>query len=182
MPIRSRKTVFSTPWFQVIAKSLKDSEDPKPYYSLETSDYVTVVALTPKKEFLLVRQYRPAVERFTLELPSGTLSNGESPKSTAERELVEETGCEAERIEYLGTLTPDTGRLCNKLWCYFAKNVTPKAGCKAEAGIQVVRLDQKKFFQMIAKSQFDHALNSAVILLALMKRKLDIPVSLWKGR
>ncbi len=181
MPIRSRKTVFSTPWFQVIAKSLKDSQDGEPYYSLETSDYVTIVALTPKKELLLVRQYRPAVERVTLELPSGTLSNGETPRSTARRELVEETGYEAKTIEYLGTLTPDTGRLCNKLWCYFAKNVTLKAGGKPEPGIQVLRLDQKKFFQMIAKSQFDHALNSAVILLALMKGKFDFPASLRKG-
>ena len=173
--IRSRKTVFSTPWFQVIAKLLKNGSDDEPYYSLRTSDYVTVVAVTPKQEFVLVRQYRPSVERFTLELPSGTLLNGESPKASARRELLEETGYEARTLEYLGTLKPDTGRLSNKLRCYFAKNVRLKPGGKKEPDIQVVKVSLKKLFQMIKKSQFDHALNNAVILLAVVRRKLEIP-------
>ena len=175
MLIRSRKTVFSTPWFQIVAKSLKNSRGAEPYYSLKTSDYVTVVAVTPKKELILVRQYRPAVESFTLELPSGTLGAGESPRITARRELTEETGYEAKKLEYLGKLTPDTGRLCNKLWCYFAQDVKIKPSSKKEPGIQVVKVKQKEFFQMITRSKFDHALNSAVILLAVMKRKLEIP-------
>jgi ADP-ribose pyrophosphatase len=63
---------------------------------------VAIVALTREDQLLLVRQFRYAIGRITLELPAGTRSFGESPEETARRELREEVGCEAGELTELG--------------------------------------------------------------------------------
>lgn len=62
---------------------------------------VALVALSDEGKVLLVRQYRAALERVTLEIPAGKLELGEDPQLAAERELEEETGYFAERLDYL---------------------------------------------------------------------------------
>src|SRR5205823_1799389 len=116
--ILSRKTEFSTPWFELVSKQVAGQS--APYYALKMQDYVTVIAFTEKRELVLVRQYRPAVERHTLELPSGLVEKNETPEQSGRRELTEECGLIASEMELLGTLISDTGRNENRLWCYFA--------------------------------------------------------------
>jgi ADP-ribose pyrophosphatase len=171
--IVERNTVFSTPWFDVIAKMTSAASQGPPYYSLQLSDYVSVLAVTENQEFLLVRQYRPSVEAYTLELPSGHLEAGELPAETAKRELLEETGYEAETVELLGSLIPDTGRLSNRLWCYFAENVRlTDPDFALEPGLELLVCSQSELVQHILQQQFNHALHIAPILLALLKGKL----------
>ena len=178
MLIRSRKTVFSTPWFQVVAKSVGEKGTSEPYYSLKMSDYVSVVAVTDRQEFILVRQYRPAVEKWTLELPSGHVSDGEKPEQTARRELLEETGYQARSLQCLGSLFPDTGRLSNRMWCYFAPNVRRVSKKKhPEAGTRVVRVNRRVFFKKLRQLEVGDALNTSAILLAILSRKIKIPIN-----
>jgi ADP-ribose pyrophosphatase len=170
--IIERNTVFSTPWFSVVAKTTSAGNG-APYYSLQLADYVCVLAVTEQKEILLVRQYRPTVEGYTLELPSGMLEAGESPVETAKRELVEETGYQAETIELLGCLVPDTGRLSNRLWCYFAENVRlSKPEQPLEAGIELVICTQRDLVRYILEQRFNHALHMALFFLAIAQGKL----------
>ncbi|MGL4740220.1 MAG: NUDIX hydrolase [Sarcina sp.] len=63
---------------------------------------------------LLVKQYRKAIESETLEIPAGKLDKGEDPKVCAKRELEEETGFKAEKIEYLGKIATAAG-FCNEI-------------------------------------------------------------------
>src|SRR5690606_39414860 len=63
---------------------------------------VAIVALDTTYNVLLVRQYRVAAGRVMLEIPAGTLNRGEAPLACAERELQEETGYRAARVETLG--------------------------------------------------------------------------------
>jgi ADP-ribose pyrophosphatase len=51
-----------------------------------------VLALTPSREVLLVREFRPGTEEWLLELPGGNVDGGEEPEFAASRELLEETG------------------------------------------------------------------------------------------
>jgi ADP-ribose pyrophosphatase len=163
-------TVFSTAWFDVVAKS---NGDGVPYYSLRLLDYVATIGLTSQHEFILVRQHRPAVERLTLELPAGHVEAGESPAASALRELEEETGFTSSRVELLGKLAPDTGRLSNTLWCFLAADAVPITPPQpAESGIEVVLCSPSDLFTKIRSGEFDHALHLAAVHLALMAGKL----------
>ncbi len=173
MRITRRKTEFSTPWFDLVAKSVESDSSGEPYYCLEMPDYVSVIALTGKLEVLLVKQYRPPVEKFTLELPSGHVDGGERPEQAARRELLEETGYKAERMELLGALHTDTGRSANKTWFYFAPDVRQDSSVRRlEEGIELVILSEKELKKSIEKFRFDHAIHVAGVLLAVMQNKI----------
>jgi len=57
-------------------------------------------------DIYMVRQYRKAAEKLSLEVPAGKIDNGEDPLETARRELKEETGLQAEKLLYLNGLYP----------------------------------------------------------------------------
>jgi ADP-ribose diphosphatase len=155
----------------LVSKTIRPDE--APYYSLKLPDYAAVVALTEKREVLLVRQYRPAVERFTLELPSGLVDSGESPGEAARRELFEETGYDATDVEVLQPMTTDNGRLSNRIWACFATGVEPVRGRTPEAGIEVITCSLPNLWRAAADGHFDHALHLAILLAAVLKGKLE---------
>ena len=82
-----------SPWLEIVARDVRFSRDAaeETYYAIAQPDYVAVLAVTPDQRVLLVRQYRPAIERFSLELPAGIVDPDEDPLETAKRELLEET-------------------------------------------------------------------------------------------
>jgi ADP-ribose pyrophosphatase len=166
--------VFSTPWFEIIAKHLHG--DFAPHYALRTKDYVSVVALTEDGRLLLVRQYRPAVGRMTLELPSGHVEEGDSPEEAARKELLEETGHVADQFISLGSLAPDTGRLANRMWCFFASGARPTSDpdYRPETGIEAVSFDGT-LADLVAHREFDSALNSAALFLSVLRGHLAVP-------
>jgi ADP-ribose pyrophosphatase len=104
----SSETVFSTKWFEIDALSIVGSTEP--YYVVSTSDYVVIVALTNEKDLLFVKQYRPALNEQTIELPSGHVEDDQTPQEAAHAELFEETGHQAVKMELLGCVSPDPGR------------------------------------------------------------------------
>lgn len=75
---------------------------------------VAIVALTDDGRICLVRQYRAALGRVTVEVPAGKLSPGEDPLECARRELLEETGLEAEHMAFLTTIATGVG-FCDEL-------------------------------------------------------------------
>lgn len=174
--VKARTTVFQTPWFSVKAKYLAGPEEGAPYYALEAADYVTVVAVTVDRQIVLVRQYRPAIEGYSLELPSGTVDAGESPVAAAARELLEETGYRAIDLELLAELRPDTGRLENRLWCYFTKVANEREeplNDGSELGLETVTMPIDEFLAACGSEDgCVHALNLAPIALALLRRYL----------
>jgi len=163
---------FATPWFEVVAKTMRPDEEP--YYSLRLPDYAAVVALTEDQRLLLVRQYRPALERYTLELPSGLVDEGETPAESAARELIEETGYAAARVEVLGPMFTDTGRLANRMWGCFAPSVRRVEHRAPEGGIELLEYSLPEFWRAAADGQFDHALHLAIVMIAVLRGKLQM--------
>lgn len=75
---------------------------------------VAVVALTDEGRICLVRQFRTALDRVTVEIPAGKLDPGEDPLDAAHRELAEETGMQAKKMAYLTTIATSDG-FCDEL-------------------------------------------------------------------
>ena len=85
-----------------------------------------VVPVTDDGRIIMVRQYRNALERFTLEIPAGALDDPEEPGiNCSARELEEETGYRSENLEWLIILRT-TVAFCNeRIEVYVAKNLVP---------------------------------------------------------
>ena len=75
-------------------------------------------------QILLIRQYRYAAERYLYEIPAGRLDPGEAPDECARRELREETGCEAERVERLFTMFTTPGFTDEQIHVFMAIGIT----------------------------------------------------------
>lgn len=85
-----------------------------------------VVPITKDGKILMVRQYRNALDRYTLEIPAGGLNGADEPTKVASmRELEEETGYRTEDVEFLISIRT-TVAFCNeKIDIYVAKNLIP---------------------------------------------------------
>jgi len=86
-----------------------------------------IIALWEGKVCLL-RQYRPVMGEWIVELPAGKLEPGESPQQTAKRELAEETGLYAKRWREIGHIVPSPGYCDEVLYLYVADVVSGAPG------------------------------------------------------
>ena len=171
--VPAEEVVLDTKWFQIVARHPPAFSEP--HYSIRTRDYVAAVAVNPKGELLLARQFRPAVWATTLELPSDHVEPGQTPEEAARAELLEETGHEAERFESLGDFFPDAGRLGNQMWCFFVGDAAPtrNPAYEPEAGIDFV-LHQGSLRELLREDGFCSALNCAPLFAAVLQGKLQI--------
>ena len=85
---------------------------------------VAIMALTEEGRICLVRQYRTALGRVTVEIPAGKLSAGEDPLECANRELLEETGMVAEKMAFLTTIASSDGFCDELIHIYMATGLT----------------------------------------------------------
>lgn len=102
-------------------------------------DVAYVLPLLPDDRVVLIRQHRPIVGAEIWELPAGTIEPGESPEAGAHRELREEAGYEAGRLDPLGEALADPGLTDERIFLFVARDLRPVArGLDADEFIEVV--------------------------------------------
>ena len=85
-----------------------------------------VLPVTSEGKILMVRQYRNALNRYTLEIPAGKLDAPDEPKiECAYRELEEETGFRTEKLEYLMSLNTTVAFCDEAIDIFVARNLIP---------------------------------------------------------
>lgn len=94
------------------------------------------------EKLLLVEQYRAAVGRKTLEIPAGTLEEGESPEECAKRELIEETGFQASKWDTLTAYYPSPGYSSEIIHIFKASGLKSVSDAEAELPIQYMELKE----------------------------------------
>jgi ADP-ribose pyrophosphatase len=115
----------------------------------------------------LVRQYRHPAVRYLLEVPAGTLSDGERPEAGAARELEEELGLIAERLEKLSEFFVSPGFLEEKMWVYLATGLSEgKAQPDEDEVLDVVRLPFGDALEMITSGEIQDAKTIIGLILA----------------
>jgi 8-oxo-dGTP pyrophosphatase MutT (NUDIX family) len=174
--IKSRRTIDVSPWMKVIERAVEFSEGagPELYHAVGQQDYIAIVALTPEGLIPIVRQYRPAVERFTWELPAGLVDPGEDAAATCRRELLEETGLTARAVHALGAYAPCTARLSNRVHSFFVEAGPRDPAQPVEAGIEQRLVTPDALAGLIRSGEFVLQLHIGALLLAAMRGHLDL--------
>lgn len=93
------------------------------FYVIESVDWVNIVAITDKKEVVLIKQFRHGIREITIEIPGGMVDKDESPLESARRELIEETGYASDKWRRIGVIHPNPAIIDNKCYVFLAENV-----------------------------------------------------------
>ena len=127
-----------------------------------------IVPVDEDGKILMVRQFRNALDRETLEIPAGGLEEGEDTKTCATRELEEETGYRSEHIEHLFDMYT-TVAFCNeKIDIYYATNlISSKQNLDEDECIRVERYSVDELTKMI----FDGKIQDGKTISAILAYK-----------
>ncbi len=118
-----------------------------------------------ESELLLIRQYRYAADQYLWEIPAGRLDAGEEPADCAKRELREETGCTADRIEFLFTMYTTPGFTDERIHVFMATGL--QRGTTAHEADEFMTLETvtlSRALQLIEKGEIKDAKTALGIL------------------
>lgn len=126
-----------------------------------------IVPVDADGEVVLVRQYRYAAGGWLHEVPAGTLDGDEPPERCAARELEEETGLRAGRLEPLGWIWTTPGFTDEKIWLYLATDLTPaRQSLDADEVLAVERMPLARAIEMAAGGGIRDAKSICALLRA----------------
>ncbi|HLO00037.1 MAG TPA: NUDIX hydrolase [Pyrinomonadaceae bacterium] len=126
-----------------------------------------IVPVFDDSTIALVRQYRHPAVRYLLEAPAGTLRRGEIPEAGAARELEEELGLVAGRLEKLSEFFVSPGFLEEKMWIYLATDLTEtQQRLEDDEIIEVVRIPFSQALTMITTGEIEDAKTIIGVMLA----------------
>ena len=118
----------------------------------KSSNGAVILILENNKDFILVKNYRKAIDKIVVELPRGYGEKNENSLDTALREALEETGYKIckNNIVKIGSINPNSAILASEIDIYFAKvNAQDKVQDSDSEVIDIVKLNKKTFKQYI---------------------------------
>jgi 8-oxo-dGTP pyrophosphatase MutT (NUDIX family) len=127
---------------------------------LEVPSWATVMPITTENKIILVRQWRPGVREFTLEVVGGIIEPGEDPVIGAAREAREETGYEGDPPVEIGIVHPNPAVQDNICHTYLIDNARPSAVQDMDAGedIEIVPTPLADLPGLVANGTIMHTL------------------------
>ena len=181
--ILARRRTRISPWMEIIEREVEfaTGAPPELYHAVGQQDYLAIVAKTPDGRLPIVRQYRPAVESFTWELPAGLIEPAEDAAEACAREFREETGLVAHKVHALGNYAPCTARLSNRIHSFFVE-ATANDGSEPEAGIELRLVTPAELAGLIRSGEFVLQLHIGALMLAGIAGHLDLSPFARTGR
>jgi ADP-ribose pyrophosphatase len=133
---------------------------------VEHNGGVALAAVTPEGKMVMVRQYRKAAEKAILEAPAGKIEKGEDHRLTAERELKEETGYTAGKIQFITSFYTSIGYSTEVIYLYLATDLTPgETDFDENESIDVLEYELPELKNMVLRGEIEDAKTIAAILL-----------------
>ena len=161
--------VFSTPYFTI--EAITSPCDREPYYKIVQRDSVLALVLGKEQEIILVRQYRPIVQEYTLEFPAGSVEENESPLEAVEREVGEELGLVCD-FTYLGPAKLQVNRSSSFEHIFFGREL-----CILDVNLhqtERVRISIDNFRSMVRQGKFQQIAALGILPLLEIKTGLRI--------
>ena len=123
--LKSDELFSALPWVRVCADTVRlpSNRVVDDFYRVDLPEYVMVCAMDGKNRILLERQYKHALKKITLALPTGCLEKNELPKEAVKREFLEETGYTAKNWQHIGSFTVDGNKGCGRAHFYIARDL-----------------------------------------------------------
>lgn len=125
------------------------------------------IAATVDNKIILVKQFRYAVNDFILEIPAGKIEIGEKPISTGMREIEEETGYQASKLELITKMIPTPGYCSEVIYIYNAiglVKVENPLPMDDDEFIEIIEIDIEEAYQMV----LDQEIVDAKTIIAIM--------------
>ncbi len=169
----SRETVYQGRAFDVerVQMCLPDGKQ-RLYDLVKHNDSVTIVPVNNDGNLLFVNQFRLGVGAGLLELPAGVMSDQEEPETCAAREVREETGMAAGKLEFLGDFFLAPGYSTEHMYVYLATALYANAlDQDADEFLQLEAIPVAKVYEMAASGQIHDAKTLAALMLALPRLK-----------
>jgi 8-oxo-dGTP pyrophosphatase MutT (NUDIX family) len=174
--LRSER-LLETPYFALRSDKLRlpGGAVKDPYYVVERPDAAIIFPLTAEGEAVLVRQYRPPLERMELGLPAGLVEEGEKPEAAARRELLEETGYSGGEWEPLGALASSPSLKDNWAYLFLARGVEEMAPPDPDEHelVETVRVPVGELLGLIRTGEIVSSSGVAAVMLALERLRED---------
>jgi ADP-ribose pyrophosphatase len=130
------------------------------FHIIESRDWINIIPVTKDNQVVMVKQYRHGSREVTLEIPGGLVDPGDTPETAACRELLEETGYEAEQWVKIGAANPNPAIFNNCCHTFLARNIKKVKKPNLDQGedIEVVLLPLSEIPKRIQKGDIDHAI------------------------
>jgi len=156
---------FSGKRIRVYAGMMRGPDGSESYREVVRHPGAVVVLAVREGKVLLIRQYRHAVGKWLLELPAGTLEEGERPEEAAARELAEETGYRAEKLKKLISFYSSPGISDEILHVFLADGLREGAPHREEGEIiENLWVDLGEALKMIERNEIEDAKTIAAVL------------------
>jgi ADP-ribose pyrophosphatase len=123
--LSNHETVFTGRKFRVERRTVERRGAPHDYEVVVHPGAAVILPVLHDGRVLLIHNHRVAVGQELLELPAGTLDDGEAPAACAARELAEETGYRAGRLQALTSFFTSPGILTERIHSFLATELTP---------------------------------------------------------
>ncbi|MCU1290457.1 MAG: ADP-ribose pyrophosphatase [Acidobacteria bacterium] len=165
--ILSNEPIYKGKIFDVSIAEIRDGELEYKREIVAHKGSAVVIPVFADKTVALVRQYRHAAREFLLEIPAGTLNAGEDPQIGAERELEEEIGVKAKKMEKLSEFYVSPGFLTEKMHLYLATDLTETGqNLDEDEVLSVEKFTFAEAFEKIANKEIQDAKTIIGLILA----------------
>ena len=159
--------IFHGRVFDVTVDTIREGETTYQREVVHHPGSAVIVPVFEDGSVALVRQYRHPAVRYLLEAPAGTLNRGERPDEGAARELEEELGFVAGRLEKLSEFFVTPGFCGEKMWLYLATELTEtKQQLEDDELLDVIRLPFSQALEMITAGEIEDAKTIIGLMLA----------------
>lgn len=165
--ILSSKEIFRGRVFDITIDTIREGDRTYQREIVHHPGSAVIIPIFNDGIIALVRQYRHPAVRYLLEAPAGTLKRGEVPEEGAARELEEELGFVAGRLQKLSEFFVSPGFCEEKMWIYLATELTKtKQQLEEDEILEVVRLPFSQALGMIRTGEIEDAKTIIGVMLA----------------